>query len=195
MSETIEQAQQGLEHSHEAAHGGGEHGDGSARRIAILIAVLAAALALSDMSEKAAQNEYLTHHIAASDVWAFYQAKTIRADLHRSQADLLDSLPNAADPEIRKRSAAARETAARLDDDEKSVGRKQLREQAEEKQRQREEAFEHFHKFERVVGALQISIVLASVSVVTRMNLLAIVAGVIGGAAALYGLGVTYFGF
>jgi hypothetical protein len=192
MSDTIEQAQQGLEHAQEANEKHPEHNDMSARRIAILISALAAALALAEMSEKGAQNEYLTHHIAASDAWAFYQAKTIRADIHRDQADLLDSLPNAADPEVRKRAEAARATVARLDDDEKTQGRKQLREQAQEKERQRTEAFEMYHKFERVVGALQISIVLASVAVVTRMRTLAIVAGVLGGGAALYGLAVNY---
>ena len=51
------------------------HGDTSARRVAVLIAVLAAALALADMAEKGAQNEYLTHHVAVADDWAFYQAK------------------------------------------------------------------------------------------------------------------------
>ena len=49
--------------------------DTSARRVAVLIAVLAAALALADMAEKGAQNEYLTHHVAVADDWAFYQAK------------------------------------------------------------------------------------------------------------------------
>ncbi len=191
MSDDIEQAQRGLEHAHHAAQGHVEHSDTGARRIAILISVLAAALALAEMAEKGAQNEYLTHHIAASDAWAFYQAKTIRADIHRDQAELLDSLPNAADPAIRKRADAERETVARLEDDEKTLGRKQLRAQALEKERLRDEVFEHYHRYETVVGALQIAIVLASVSVVTRMRALAIAAGVLGGAGALYGLAVA----
>lgn len=194
MSGDIEQAQQGMEHAHEADKAHPAHNDRGARRVAILISALAAALALAEMSEKGAQNAYLTHHIAASDAWAFYQAKVIRADLHRVQADLLDSLPNAADPEVRKRAEAARATVARLEDDEKSLGRKQLRAQAEQKERLRDEAFEHYHKYEGVVGALQITIVLASVSVVTRMRLLALAAGAIGGLAALYGVGVAYAG-
>jgi hypothetical protein len=191
MSNTIEQAQQGLEHAHEAAS---EHNDRGAQRVAILISALAAALALAEMSEKASQNEYLTHHIAASDTWAFYQAKNIRAETQRATADILDSLPNAADPGVRQRAEASRAEAARLDDDEKTTGRKQLKEKAQEIERQRNEAFEHYHHFERVVGALQISIVLASVSIVTRTRPLAWIAGVIGGAAALYGVGVAYGG-
>jgi hypothetical protein len=194
MSDTIEQAQQGLEHAHEANEAHPQHNDHVARRVAILISVLAAALALADMSEKSAQNDYLTQHIAASDAWAFYQAKTIRADLHREAAAVLDSLPTAADPDVRKRAEAALATAARLDDDDKTLGRKQLSEQARQKERVRDDAFEHYHKYERVVGALQISIVLASVSVVTRMKLLALAAGAIGGLAALYGVAVGYAG-
>jgi hypothetical protein len=191
MSETIEPAQQGLEHAHAAAEGHAEHSDSGARRIAILISILAAALALAEMQEKGAQNEYLTHHVALSDDWAFYQAKTLRAGMETLHIDTLDSLPNAADPDVRKRVEAAKAELVRLEDDEKTLGRKQLRERAEEQTRQRDEAFEHYHHFELVVGALQIAIVLASVSVVTRIRPLAVAAGVLGGCGALYGLAVA----
>ena len=81
MSATLEHAREGLEHAHEAAEGhGGHHGDSSARWIAVLISVLAAALALAEMQEKASQNLYMTHHIRVSDDYAFYQAKTAAPD-------------------------------------------------------------------------------------------------------------------
>jgi len=191
MSDDIEQAQQGLEHAHAAIEGHAEHSDRGARRVAILISVLAAALALAEMGEKGAQNEYLTHHVALSDDWAFYQAKTLRAGMETLHIETLDSLPNAADPDIRKRVEAAKAEQARLEDDEKTLGRKQLRERAEDQTRQRDEAFAHYHHFELVVGALQIAIVLASVSVVTRMRALALAAGALGGGGALYGLAVA----
>ena len=76
MSDTIEHAREGI---HEAHHAHALHGDTTARRIAVLIAVLAAALALAEMGEKGAQNEYLTQHVAVADGWAFYQAKNLRA--------------------------------------------------------------------------------------------------------------------
>ena len=191
MSDTIEQAQKGLEDAHAAAEGHAEHSDMSARRIAVVISVLAAALAVTEMGEKGAQNEYLTHHVSVSDDWAFYQAKTLRAGMYTLHIDMLESLPNAADPAIRKRVEAARAEQARLEDDEKSLGRKQLRAKAEEQTHERDLAFERYHKLELVVGALQIAIVLASVAVVTRMRSLAIGAGVLGGVGALYGLGVA----
>ena len=184
MSDDLERAQDGIEHAHEAH----QHGDGSARRIAILISVLAAALALAEMQEKGAQNAYLTRHIEVSDDYAFYQAKTVRANVYSLHAELLASLPNAADPQVQKQIEAARATAARLEDDEKTAGRKQLMAQAEAHKAEREAQFHRYEQFELVVGALQIAIVLASVSVVTRIRTLAGGAGVLGGAAIVAGV-------
>ena len=191
MSDDIEQAQQGLEHAHEAVERHPSHSDRGARRVAVLISALAAGLAIAEMGEKSAQNDYLAKHISTSDAWAFYQAKTLRSALFGQQAELLASLPTAAEPEVAKRIAAARAEQARLDDDEKSQGRKQLRAAAEADERARDAVGGHYHLYEIVVGALQIAIVLASVSVVTRMWLLAAAAGAIGGLAALFGIAVA----
>src|ERR1700722_5367618 len=189
MSHSIDTAKEAIETAQEAE---AEHKDGSARTIAVLIAVLAATLALAEMAEKAAQNEYLTHHIQASDDWNFYQAKTIRSNVYSVEADTLESLPVASEPDVRKRIDAARAQAKRLDDDEKTLGRKQLIEKAHASEEMREAAFHRFHLFEAVVGALEIAIVLASVSVVTRVRQLAMGAVVLGGVAALFGLGETF---
>ena len=51
---------------------------------------------------------------------------------------------------------------------------KQLADQAKEKEVLRDEAIHRYHNYEYAVGALEIAIVLASVSVVTRMRLLTI---------------------
>ena len=185
MSDTLENAQEAFEHVEQPP-------EGHARTIAVLIAVLAAVLAMAEMGEKSSQNAYLTHHITASDDWNFYQAKTIRSNLYALQAEALDALPNAADPALRKRVEAARGEAARLDDDEKSTGRKQLMAKARESEHARDHAFHRYHLFEAVVGALQLTIVLASVSVVTRVTLLAYVAGAIGAAAAAMGLATQF---
>ena len=87
------------------------HSDTSARRIAVLIAVLAAALALAEMGEKGAQNAYLTHHIAVSDDWAFYQAKNVRATLlGRRGRRCSPTCRMRAEPDRRRRSNAPRRT-------------------------------------------------------------------------------------
>lgn len=189
MSDTLETAREAMEHAeHVAEEGFGGH----ARKIAVLVAILAATLAMAEMAEKGAQNEYLTHHITASDDWNFYQAKNIRSNMYALQADALEAQPNAADAAVRKRIDAARAQAARLDDDEKTVGRKQLMEKAKQSEHARDHAFHRYHFFEMVVGGLQLAIVLASVSVVTRVNALAALAIVLGLGAAVLGL-VTQF--
>jgi len=191
MSDDLEQAQKGMEQAEEAGEQRGAHNDGGARRIAVLISALAAALAIAEMQEKGAQNDFLAHHISTSDAWAFYQAKTLRSAMTAQQIDVLASLPTAADPEVQKRITAAQAEKVRLDDDEKTLGRKQLRQQAEDDARDRDEIGHRYHLFELVVGALQISIVLASVSVVTRITPLAWAAGAIGGVAAAFGVWVA----
>ena len=190
MSDTIEHAKEGLEHAHHAS----EHGsDSSAPKIAIVIAALAAALAMAEMGEKSSQNAYLTHHIGVSDDWNFYQAKNARATVRNAEANLLESLPNAADPAIARKVAAARETEARLRDDPKSGdGLKQLAERAAQQTEERDHAFHRYHQFEFVVGALQIAIVLTSVSVVTRVRWLAWTGGVLGLIASGFGLAVAF---
>ena len=180
MSETIEHAKEGIAEAH--------HGDHGARRIAVLIAMLAAALALADMGEKQAQNEYLTHHIAVSDDWAFYQAKNIRAAVLAAEATVLANLPGGGDPGPQAEIKRARQNEARMRDEPQGEGMKQLAERAKLQEAARDEAFHRYHEYELVVGALQIAIVLASVSVVTRVLALALGAGAMGAIAAVYGL-------
>ncbi|MEO8713509.1 MAG: DUF4337 family protein, partial [Acetobacteraceae bacterium] len=105
MSEAIEHAREGIEHAHHAS----EHGDSSARWIAMLVAILAAALAISELGEKSSMTKYLTSHIALSDDYAYYQEKHVRQTTVQAEETLLLSLPNAADPAIQARIKAARE--------------------------------------------------------------------------------------
>jgi hypothetical protein len=185
--EQVEEAQHAPHHA-----GGQRHGDRHARRVAVLIAILAATLAVAEMGEKSSQNAYLTHHIQASDNWAFFQAKNIRAAVQRTAAEVMESLPNSADPEVRKRIEAARAEAARLRDDPVAGdGSKQIAEKAHAAEADREVAFHRYHEFEFAVGALQIAIVLASVSVVTRVLWLGYGAALIGLIAALYSLAIV----
>lgn len=200
MADALEHAKETLEHArHASAHPSGtghasetDHAsDNFARNVAIMVGVLAAALSIAEMGAKSAQNAYLTHHIAASDDWAFYQAKNIRSNMYTLHADLLDALPAASDPEVRKKIEAARGEAKRLDDDEKANGRKQLAAKAVESQKERDHAFHRYHLFEFIVGALQISIVLSSVAIVAKVKPLALLAGAIGAIASLAGIAVA----
>lgn len=187
MGEAIDRARESVEHAHHEQAG---HGDEHTRRVAVLIAVTAAALALAEMASKSAENAYLTQHIAVSDDWGFFQAKNVRATVRDAQASILESLPQAAsDPEIAKRAKHARELEQNLRDDPAGgEGAKQLKERAEHYSELREHALHQYHRFEFVVGALQIAIVLSSVSLVTRAAWLASAGGTLGAAASIAGI-------
>ena len=54
------------------------HVDPSNKKIALIIAVLALFLAISETLSKAYQTEVITKQVEASNLWAFFQAKSIR---------------------------------------------------------------------------------------------------------------------
>lgn len=166
-------------HEHLAKHPEDSHG----RRAALLIGVLAAVLALCEMEERSAQNAYLAHHVGASDEYAFYQARETRALMLTQSAAILDALPVsklAADSAAAARAEAARLTA----DSDKGNGLQQIQARAGTQTRARDIALHRTEWFEVVTSALQIAIVLASVSVVTGLRTVARVGAVLGLAAA-----------
>ena len=177
------------EQIHEAHHAHGES-DPWPRQMAMVVSFLAAALAIAEVAAKSSQTAYLTHHIGSSDTWAFYQAKNLRATLRNSQAVLLEALPNADAAATQEKIKAARAEESRMRDEPGKDGMKQLGEKAKHEEQERDHAFHLYHGYEYTAGAMQISIVLASVSVVTKMRLLGYVAGAIGLAACVYGMAV-----
>jgi len=187
MVDPVETAQEQIGEAHEK-HG---HEDSWPRWMAVAVSFLAASLALADLGAKSSQTAYLTHNITASDTWNAFQAKNLRASLWRSQATLLESLPNVSDSAIQERIRTAQSEAARmLDEPAAGDGMKQLRAKAEAQEEERDHAFHAYHGFEYTSSALEISIVLASVSVVTRVRALGIVASGIGLLACGYGVAV-----
>ena len=61
--------------------------DPSNKKVALLISVLALVLAFSETLGKGAQTNGLSYNIEASNLWAFYQAKTIRMTTLRTAAE------------------------------------------------------------------------------------------------------------
>jgi Flp pilus assembly CpaE family ATPase len=166
-----------LQHAPEDHHG---------RRTALLIGVMAAVLALAEMAERSAQNAYLSHHIAVSDDYAFYQARQTRALILNETATVLHALAPAT-AEIDKQVADTRAEALRLtEDSERGNGLKQLQARTAAEAAKRDVALHRYEWLEIVTSALQIAIVLASVSVVTQWRPVAYLGAAIGaGAAAL----------
>jgi hypothetical protein len=187
MDEAVDTANEQIGEAHERD---GER-DHWPRRMAVVVSFLAASLALSEIGAKSTQTAYLTHHIAASDTWNEYQAKNLRANLRDAEATLLSSLPAADDPTVRERIRAARDESARMRDEPVSGdGMKQLKDKARQLEHDRDDALESYHGYEHTSGALEISIVLASVSVVTRIRTLGVAAALIGLLACAHGLAV-----
>ncbi len=187
MVDPVETAQDQIGEAHEE-RGETDHWP---RVMAVTVSFLAASLALADLGAKSSQTAYITHNISASDTWNQYQAKNLRASLWNAEASLLESLANANDAAVQERIKKAISEEARMRDEPGSGdGMKQLAEKAKALEEEREKAFHSYHGYEHTASVLEISIVLASVSVVTRVHALGVAAGVIGLAACGYGLAV-----
>ena len=181
------------EHARESAEHVHQHGppQGFARRVALLIAALAAALALTEGAVQRAQTEYIAHNIAASDNWTFYGFKETRARLSEQTVTILQALPSPADQARQDAVAQAQTIIKRMrDGDPSSPGTHEVQKRAEAEQQALEHSFHRYHLYEYASGALQIAIVLASAAVVTQFAPIAVASGVIGGLAILLAVAV-----
>ena len=182
------------EHAERAEHV--EHLAGSNKRIALLIAVIALFLAFSETLGKSAQTAALSDNVEASNLWAFFQAKTIRITTLRTAMDSRKLDADAAtDPAIKgaltKQIERWNATAGRYEDEaDPPEGRKQLMARAKEAEHRRDTALAKYHHFEVASAGFQIGIVLASAAVITGMMALTYLAG----GLALVGLGFMAIG-
>jgi nitroreductase len=157
------------------------------RRVAILIAILAAMLALAEMGGGQAKQDSLNANIEASNLWAFFQAKTIRQTMLRTTSELAEFMPAVA-PErsdaFAKRLDAWKATVARYESEpDTGEGRRELMARAKAAEALRDRALAADHVFELASAALQLGIVLASAAVITGALWLAFTAvglGVVG---------------
>jgi hypothetical protein len=184
-------AHENLEHMEHA-----EHAAHSNKKIALLIAVLALFLAFSETLGKSSQTSAITYNVAASNLWSFFQAKTIRMTVLTTAAEQIQiEADRATDPDAKARLLKSidgwRKTAARYNDEpETGEGRKQLSERAKEAEERRELALGRYHEYEFASAAFQIGIVLASAEVITGIAALGWLSGFLG----VFGLGFMALG-
>ena len=158
-------------------HGHVDHGNN--KGIALLISVLAVVLAFSETLGKSAQTAALSFNIEASNLWAFYQSKTIRRTTLRTAAEQTALLADSA--KAKEQISAWKKTAERYQNDpETGEGRGQLDARARAAEKKRDAAYAAYHHFELASAAVQIAIVLASASIITQIVALAWVAGGLG---------------
>ncbi|MBI3703708.1 MAG: DUF4337 domain-containing protein [Rhizobiales bacterium] len=180
-----------LEHAEHAEHAGHSN-----KKIALLISVLALFLAFSETLGKSAQTAAITLNVTSNDLWAFFQAKTIRMTVLSTAAEQVQiEADRTADPDAKTRLTKAidgwKKNVARYNDEpDTNEGRKQLSARAKAAEHQRDEALARYHNYEFASAAFQIGIVLASAEVITGIAALAWLSGALG----IAGLAFSAFG-
>jgi Domain of unknown function (DUF4337) len=173
------------EHAEHASQGGN-------KRVALLIAVLALFLAFSETLGKSAQTEGIGLNIKASDTWNFFQAKTIRQSALRTAAESMDvQVAGVADPQLKaamtKQAETWKATVTRYESNPKEKdGRKELREQAQQFEHERDTQLARYHHYEVASAAFQIGIVLASATIITGMMILSLISVGLGGIGLVF---------
>ena len=184
-------AHESMEHAEHA-----EHASGSNKKIALLIAVIALFLAFSETLGKGAQTEALGKNVEASNLWAFFQAKSIRRTVVQATSDQAKlSLgvmgDDAAKAALQKQIEDWSKTAARYrSEPETGEGSEELAKRAKHAEHERDLALAKYHHYEVASAAFQIGIVLASATIITGMMVLAWISG----ALAIAGIAFTAIG-
>ena len=146
-------AQESMEHAEHAEHASGEN-----KKIALLIAVIALCLALSETLGKGAQTESIAKNVEASNLWAFFQAKSIRRTTVQTAAEQAKiALPSdeAAKAAAQKQIDNWQKTAARYrSEPETGEGTEQLSERAKHAEEERELGHREISSFRTCLGGL-----------------------------------------
>jgi len=182
------------EHLEHAEHA--QHASHSNRMVALIIALLALFLSFSETLGKSAQTEAISANVESSNLWAFFQAKTVRLTTVRTAAEELKLesatvTDQAAKEAMQKQIEAWLKTAARYDSEpDTHEGRKELAARAKEAEENRDLAMAKYHHYEIASAAFQIGIVLSSAAVITEIMALAWFSALLG----VIGLAITGLG-
>jgi hypothetical protein len=184
-------AHESMEQADQAKEASGEN-----RKIALLIAIIALCLALSETLGKGAQTESISKNVESSNLWAFFQAKSIRRTVVQTASEQsklsLGSLgDDAAKAALQKQIDDWQKTAARYrSEPETGEGQEQLSERAKHAEEERDLAEAKYHHYELASAAFQIGIVLASATIITGIVVLAWISGLL----AVAGIAFTALG-
>lgn len=159
------------------------------KRVALTIAMIAVGLAVMTTFGDHAQTEAIIKTNQASDMWAFYQAKSLKSLMVTSENRVLDALVRVTQSEDPK-------TQARMDDNAKEQKRYET-EQADIKKKAEDLSGEAQHetlidkRYHLSAMILQMAIVLCSVAILSRwrgiwsVGILVALAGIAVGVSAL----------
>ena len=140
------------------------------RKIALVTALYAVLLAIASLGGNHAMKEMLLAQQQASDQWAYYQAKSIREHLYKTQKVLLenelDLLSQTASPESAEKVKASIEALAG-EESKFAKDKKEIEQEARKLEKERDEYRSRDPYFEYAEVLLQIAIVMASVSIIS----------------------------
>jgi hypothetical protein len=143
---------------------------GFTRRVALVTAVFAVVLAIASLGGNHAMKEMLLAQQQASDQWAYYQAKSIREHLDKSHKMMLESelalLSETLSPDAVERGRA---TVKALEQEESRYAneKKEIEQEARKLEKERDVNRSRDPYFDYAEVLLQISIVMASVSIIS----------------------------
>lgn len=168
------------------------------RWIGVYIGVLAVMLALGSLGGSNAQQDATIKTIEASNVWAFFQAKNIRREVLRTEADTLEmqlaASPPAADAGKGATIDRIKVLRARVDaltsDQKTTEGLDELFAKAKGIEADRDMALKRGPYFDYGTALLSIAIALGSVALLTNgpaMLVMSAIAAILGAAATLNG--------
>ncbi len=153
--------------------GHGHEPETNNKGVALLIAILALFLAFSEMGGNNAEREAQAYNLEASNLWAFFQAKTIRRTSvqvasEQVEAQLVTITDSAQREVMQKRINDWKRTADRYETEpETGEGRRELMARAKAAEEKREINKARNEIFELSSALLQIAIVLCSAMIIT----------------------------
>jgi Domain of unknown function (DUF4337) len=168
------------------------------KRTALITAIFAVILALASLGGNKSSKEMLMSQQQSSDQWAFYQAKNIREHLYRNEklrleADLIER-GGTMKPEARSHYQTllkkTGEEEARYDRE-----KKELEQEAKKLEHERDISRDKLPYFEYAEVILQISIVLASISILSSLPVIfyfSVIAALLGTLLTLNGYLVLF---
>ena len=202
-----------LEHHEHAEHMAHGHGHGAednsdTRRnqmAALLVAVLAAGLAMTEQGARRAEIRVQENAIFATDAWAQFQAKSTRGTFSKDLAEMVTTLDSSTDAALVARRTKLRERLnadqERFERDPKD-GKDAIAKRALEFEHIRDHSLEQTHAFHNGAAGMELGIVLSTASAIIKSKLLILMAlgfGVIGAVFSVLGvidpeLGASVFG-
>jgi hypothetical protein len=156
------------------------------RKIALTTAVLAALGAVAALRAGGTVNEALVLKTEAarlqseaSDQWAYYQAKGIKANVEEVSREAWIAAGKTPPPNLE-------ETARRYATEQKDIERaaQEKEHERDEKSNEADRLLEHHHRFADSVAFIQVAIALGAVSALTRQRSVWVASGLLGAIGA-----------